>query len=57
MQKINSDSTGKNLNNVIKINEAQIQNHLGQMVRSTVKQTPKTGFFRDDYLKGFGVTI
>ena len=27
------------MNNVIKIDEAQIQNHLGQMVRSTVEQT------------------
>ena len=39
MQKNISDSAGKNLNNVIKINEAQIQDHLGEMVRSTVEQT------------------
>jgi len=36
----NSDSVvaDKNLNNVIKIDEAQIQNHLGEMVRSTVEE-------------------
>ena len=39
MQEINSDNTGKNLNNVIKINEAQIKDHLGEMVRSTVEET------------------
>ena len=39
MQEISSDNTGKNLNNVIKINEAQIKDHLGEMVRSTVEET------------------
>ena len=39
MQNTTSDSAVKNLNNVIKINEAQIQDHLGEMVRSTVEQT------------------
>jgi len=39
MQNTTSDSADKNLNNVIKINEAQIQDHLGEMVRSTVEQT------------------
>ena len=39
MQNTTSDSGVKNLNNVIKINEAQIQDHLGEMVRSTVEQT------------------
>jgi len=39
MQKTISDSADKNLNNVIKINEAQIQDHLGEMVRSTIEQT------------------
>jgi putative transposase len=37
----NSQSAGadKNLNNVIKINEAQIKSHLGEMVRSSVEET------------------
>ena len=39
MQNTISDNAAKNLNNVIKINEAQIQDHLGEMVRSTVEQT------------------
>jgi len=39
MQNIDSAKTDKNLSNVIKINEAEIQNHLGQMVRSTVEET------------------
>jgi len=39
MQKGNSAESEKNLNNVIKINEAQIKDHLGQMVRSTVEET------------------
>jgi len=39
MQKGNSAESDKNLNNVIKINEAQIKNHLGEMVRSTVEET------------------
>lgn len=42
MPKVNSDNAGKNLNNVIKINEAQIHNHLGEMVRSTVEETLNT---------------
>ena len=39
MQNAESAQSDKNLNNVIKINEAQIQEHLGQMVRSTVEET------------------
>lgn len=39
MQNSQSAQTDNNLNNVIKINEAQIKNHLGQMVRSTVEET------------------
>ena len=34
-----TEETGKNLNKVIKINEAKIQSHLDHMVRSTVEQT------------------
>jgi putative transposase len=34
-----SVETGKSLNKVIKINEAKIQSHLDEMVRSTVQQT------------------
>jgi len=39
MQNSKSADSDKNLSNVIKINEAQIQNHLGEMVRSTVEET------------------
>jgi putative transposase len=39
MQNSESAKSDNNLSNVIKINEAQIQSHLGQMVRSTVEQT------------------
>ena len=39
MQNNDSAQSDKNLNNVFKINEAQIQDHLGQMVRSTVEET------------------
>jgi putative transposase len=39
MQNSRSAKSDNNLSNVIKINEAQIQNHLGQMVRSTVEET------------------
>jgi len=39
MQNSQSAQTDNNLNNVIKINEDQIKNHLGQMVRSTVEET------------------
>ena len=39
MQNSNSADAGKNLNNVIQINEAEIRNHLGEMVRSTVEET------------------
>jgi putative transposase len=39
MQNSNSADAGKNLNNVIKINQAEIRNHLGEMVRSTVEET------------------
>ena len=39
MQNSNSTKTTKNLNKVIKIDEAQIRNHLGEMVRSTVEET------------------
>jgi chemotaxis protein CheY-P-specific phosphatase CheC len=33
------DTTDKNLNRVIKIDEAQIHSHLDEMVRDTVKET------------------
>jgi transposase-like protein len=39
MQKTTSAESGKNLNKVIKIDEARIKNHLGEMVRSTVAET------------------
>jgi len=39
MQKGNSAKSEKNLNKVIKIDEARIKNHLGEMVRSTVEET------------------
>jgi transposase-like protein len=39
MQNTDSAQSDKNLSNVIKINEAQIQDHLGEMVRSTVEET------------------
>jgi len=39
MQNSNSADANKNLNNVITINEAEIRNHLGEMVRSTVEET------------------
>lgn len=39
MQNSDSAQSDKNLRNVIKINEAQIQDHLGEMVRSTVEET------------------
>jgi transposase-like protein len=39
MQNSKSAEQVKNLSNVIKINEAQIKDHLGQMVRSTVEDT------------------
>jgi len=39
MQNSNSAKTTENLNKIIKIDEAQIRNHLGEMVRSTVEQT------------------
>lgn len=39
MQNSTSASAEKNLSQVIKIDEAQIQQHLGEMVRSTVEQT------------------
>ena len=39
MQNSNSTKTAENLNKVIKIDEAQIRNHLGEMVRSTVEET------------------
>jgi len=38
MQNKESAQSVKDLNNIIKINEAQIQVHLGQMVRSTVEE-------------------
>lgn len=34
-----TEETVKNLNKVIKIDEARIKNHLGEMVRSTVEET------------------
>ncbi len=39
MQNSNSTKTTENLNKIIKIDEAQIRNHLGEMVRSTVEET------------------
>jgi len=39
MQKGNSAESEKNLSKVIKIDEARIKNHLGEMVRSTVEET------------------
>lgn len=39
MQNIESAKSNKNFSDVIKINEAQIKNHLGEMVRSTVEET------------------
>ena len=39
MQNNDSAKADKNLSNVIKINEAEIQSHLGHMVRSTVEET------------------
>jgi putative transposase len=39
MQNRTSANTEKNLSNVVKIDEAQIQQHLGEMVRSTVEET------------------
>jgi hypothetical protein len=39
MQNGTSAATDKNLSQVIKIDEARIQQHLGEMVRSTVEQT------------------
>ena len=39
MQNTDSAQSDKNLSNVIKINEAQIQDHLGRLVRSTVEET------------------
>lgn len=42
MQNRTSASEEKNLSNVIKIDEGQIQQHLGEMVRSTVEETLNT---------------
>ena len=42
MQNSESVQSDKDLRNVIKINEAQIQDHLGEMVRSTVEETLNT---------------
>ena len=39
MQNTDSAQSDKNLSNVIKINETRIQDHLGQLVRSTVEET------------------
>ena len=39
MQNSDSAQSDKDLRNVIKINEAQIQDHLDEMVRSTVEET------------------
>lgn len=39
MQNTVSAQSDKNFSNVIKINETQIQDHLGEMVRSTVEET------------------
>lgn len=42
MQNRTSASAEKNLSNIIKIDEGQIQQHLGEMVRSTVEETLNT---------------
>ena len=42
MQNSTSASEEKNLSNVIKIDDGQIQQHLGEMVRSTVEETLNT---------------
>ncbi len=42
MQNNNSTQSRDNLSNVIKINEGQFKNHLGEMVRSTVEETLNT---------------
>lgn len=42
MQNSQSAGADKNLNNVIKIDEAQIKEHLGEMVRSSVEETLNT---------------
>jgi transposase-like protein len=42
MQNSTSATAEKNLSNVIKIDEGQIQQHLGEMVRSTVEETLNT---------------
>ena len=39
MQNSTSATTEKNLSNVIKIDQAQVEAHLGEMVRSTVEET------------------
>ena len=39
MQNRTSTTEEKNLSNVIKIDQAQVQAHLGEMVRSTVEET------------------
>ena len=39
MRNTDSAQSDTNLRNVIKINEARIQDHLGEMVRSTVEET------------------
>jgi len=39
MQNSTSANAEKNLSNVIKIDEAQVEQHLGEMVRSTVEET------------------
>lgn len=39
MQRTTSAESEKNLNKVIKIDEARIKNHLGEMVRNTVEET------------------
>ena len=42
MQNSQSTQVSDGLNNVIKINEGQFKNHLGEMVRSTVEETLNT---------------
>jgi len=39
VQKVESAQTDKDFNNVIKIDEAQVKNHLGNLVRKTVEET------------------
>ena len=48
MQNSTSANAEKNLSNVVKIDEAQIQQHLGEMVRSTVEEMLKAIHAQED---------